>query len=583
MSLAKECPTGWREVPIGEVVRIDSQGIIPKEHSEQIFQYVGLENIESETGRIIGDLPTPGSEIGSRKYVFDERHVLYGRLRPYLNKTALPDFEGICSTDVLPLLPKPELVLRKYVAHYLRSPEFVAYADTRSSGTKMPRLGREQLRRVTIPLPPLPIQRRIVDILELADELGRKRAQADELAERIPSALFIKIFGNPVTNPMGWKAYSLDDILSLIRNGTTAEQNKEGKGYPVSRIETISHWKINPVKVGYVELDDEHFEKFRMYEGDILFSHINSVSHLGKTAIYRGVPKNLVHGMNLLLLRSDTDLCLPKYLLWALRNSSMLSQIRNRARRAVNQASVNHSDIKSLKLPVPPLEEQERFAIMCERIETQRQQQTQSRQRLEAAFETLLTRAFRGELTADLTLQEAFGFTDRQMTLLRILNGAAQIQEPVLVTSTMKYAFLFQTEGTRAGQPVERMAAERRAPYITEPAYDFVPYKYGPFAKELYDDLEALAASGLVRAEHPPKGKGTLREKTEIYLVQNQTDTIHDLVDSLSPKVRLAVDAVIGEYGNLSQNRLLDMVYRRYPEYTVNSEWKRGTFTKADE
>ncbi|GIU99473.1 MAG: hypothetical protein KatS3mg014_1089 [Actinomycetota bacterium] len=69
--------------------------------------YVGLENIEPDTGRIVNLEPTPGARIASTKYRFDRRHVLYGKLRPYLNKVCAPDFEGICATDIVPLLPSP--------------------------------------------------------------------------------------------------------------------------------------------------------------------------------------------------------------------------------------------------------------------------------------------------------------------------------------------------------------------------------------------------------------------------------------------------------------------------------------------
>jgi len=225
-----------------------------------------------------------------------------------------------------------------------------------------------------------------------------------------------------------------------------------------------------------------------------------------------------------------------------------------------------------MEVPIPPLALQRRFAQLVEQIEVFRQQQAQSHQRFNVLFESLLTRAFQGELTAGLTLQEAFGLTQRQMALLRMLSGASQIQKPVLVTSAMKYAFLFQMEGTRAGQLVEQAIAESRAPYITKPAYDFVPYKYGPFAKQLYDDLEALEDSGLVRLEHPPKGKGALREKTDIYLIEEQRKLIEKSTASLHGEVRQGGDAVMQAYGSLTPKQLLDLVYERYPEYTVNSE-----------
>jgi len=82
--------------------------------------------------------------------------------------------------------------------------------------------------------------------------------------------------------PSDWEVVRLGDYLNILRNGTTKKQNKEGRGLPVSRIETISMGKINPQKVGYIEgLTEKEIKKYRLYEGDILFSHINSEPYLG--------------------------------------------------------------------------------------------------------------------------------------------------------------------------------------------------------------------------------------------------------------------------------------------------------------
>jgi type I restriction enzyme S subunit len=110
--------------------------------------------------------------------------------------------------------------------------------------------------------------------------------------------------------PKEWETIKLKDILDLLRNGITKTQNKSDKGVPVSRIETISDERINPQKVGYIkDISTGAIEQYKIQDKDILFSHINSESMLGKTAIYNGQPPLLIHGMNLLLLRANEEIC----------------------------------------------------------------------------------------------------------------------------------------------------------------------------------------------------------------------------------------------------------------------------------
>lgn len=155
----------WPLRRLGEVVRVDTRSIEPKDHPDQAFMYVGLENIEPDTGRIINVQPTLGARIASTKYRFNRRHVLYGKLRPYLNKVCVPDFEGICATDIVPLLPSDE-VSRAFLAYMLRSPSFVRRARDAMTGTKMPRVRMKDLLSFEVPVPPLDEQRRIARRLD---------------------------------------------------------------------------------------------------------------------------------------------------------------------------------------------------------------------------------------------------------------------------------------------------------------------------------------------------------------------------------------------------------------------------------
>ncbi len=180
-------PKEWRIVKLSEVSKIDTKPVMPRPGIK--YYYLGLEDIESETGRILkpGNMLTDGSEIKSTKYVFTPRHILYGRLRPYLNKVALPDRDGICSTDLLPVLPKENLVLREYLAYVLRSKRFVKYASDRMKGTNHPRISQKDILMYVFPLPPIDEQKVIVKVLNSIDEwieLEKRRKEKLEPLKR---------------------------------------------------------------------------------------------------------------------------------------------------------------------------------------------------------------------------------------------------------------------------------------------------------------------------------------------------------------------------------------------------------------
>jgi type I restriction enzyme S subunit len=164
-----------RIAALGEIAEIDRHGIDPSLIVAGTL-FVGLENITGEGG-FDGVSPVAAGELASTKFKFSPKHILYGKLRPYLRKIARPQFSGICSTDILPILPGPE-VDRSYLAHFLRTDSMVRLAESRSSGANLPRLSPSALAEFEIPLPPLPEQRRVADILDKAEALRAKRREA---------------------------------------------------------------------------------------------------------------------------------------------------------------------------------------------------------------------------------------------------------------------------------------------------------------------------------------------------------------------------------------------------------------------
>jgi len=147
----------WGVGKLGEEIDVKSGQVDPKESIYTGMICVGGDNIEANTGRLLG-LKT-AKEVGAKsgKYLFDEGDILYSKIRPYLNKVVLTDFKGICSADIYPLKPKRKLT-REFLTFILRSKDFLQYADKHSSRTSIPKINREALAEYEIILPPIDMQ-----------------------------------------------------------------------------------------------------------------------------------------------------------------------------------------------------------------------------------------------------------------------------------------------------------------------------------------------------------------------------------------------------------------------------------------
>jgi Type I restriction modification DNA specificity domain/N-6 DNA Methylase len=154
-------PEGWIWTRLGEIVTPSNEKFNPTKISNEKF--IGLEHIESKTGKLLGFGKSSG--VKSTKTRFKEGDVLYGKLRPYLNKVYVPYFEGVCSTDIL-VFSKNPFINNKYLARYLLTTKFVRYASQNMSGVQHPRVNYETISQYNVPLPPLFEQHKIVGEVE---------------------------------------------------------------------------------------------------------------------------------------------------------------------------------------------------------------------------------------------------------------------------------------------------------------------------------------------------------------------------------------------------------------------------------
>ena len=307
-----------RVVPLGELCEMDRQGC-DLGSRRGTAAILGVEHVVSDTGAL--NLGT-GSRIGDGKstsFRFDERHVLYAKLRPYLNKVATPDFAGRCSTELIPLLPRRD-VDREYLAHLLRRKETVAFVMSSVTGSRMPRADMKALMSMPVPHPSLDEQRRIVDILNRAARIeAHQRRAAERLREFVP-ALFVRMFGDAVENPKRWPTERLGDCCVQVQYGTSKKANDRSEGIPVLRMGNVAYdGDLDHTDLKHVVLSDAEIAKYGLREGDILFNRTNSRELVGKTACGRAL--SAVPASYFVRLRLDESRADPTYV-WAAMNSA---------------------------------------------------------------------------------------------------------------------------------------------------------------------------------------------------------------------------------------------------------------------
>ena len=132
--------------------------------------HIGIDSIEKNTGKLIGYRTVGEDQISSGKYLFTKKHIIYSKIRPNLNKVALPDFMGVCSADAYPILTVEEKMNRIFLAHVLRSDYFLNFILSFSSRTNLPKVNKSQISKFKCPLPPLSLQNEFADFVAQVDK-----------------------------------------------------------------------------------------------------------------------------------------------------------------------------------------------------------------------------------------------------------------------------------------------------------------------------------------------------------------------------------------------------------------------------
>ena len=389
----------WNMIATGDIALRKGGSVDPKKHQDEVFELYSIPAFDAGAPEVVA-----GSAIGSSKKAVQPNDVMISRIVPHIRRACVVGpanrHRQIASGEWI--IFRDERIWPKYLRWLLVGDVFhSAFMRTVSGvGGSLLRARPAEVFKIQIPLPPLDQQKRIAGILDAADALRAKRREALAELDTLLQSTFLDMFGDPVTNPMGWPPTSLSAISEELRDGPFGSNLKTShyveSGVRVIRLQNIGIGEMRNDDLAFIS--EEHFASLprnHCQPGDVI---IGTMGDPNLRACI--VPLTLAHALNkadCILMRVDMTKVDAIYVCWLLNNPCMVSMAR-RLVRGQTRGRISLGRLKELQIHLPPIELQHRFAAIAESVEQQKARQRAHLAELDTLFASLQSRAFRGDL-----------------------------------------------------------------------------------------------------------------------------------------------------------------------------------------
>jgi type I restriction enzyme S subunit len=263
----------------------------------------------------------------------------------------------------------------------------------KTHGSTMKHVKRGDFEETLVPFPSIDEQRRIVDILKRADSIRRLRKQAQDTARQLIPALFTEMFGDPATNPEGWPISAFGDVCDCRLGKMLDKKQQTGKHLrPYLRNANVQWDRFELSDMLEMDFFEKDRKTFSLRKGDVLICEGGEV---GRAAIWNDDLAECYFQKALHRARPYSEVVTSEYLLWLMRALAKSGGLVD----ATSQATIAHLTgvkLKSLRVPIPPIERQKRFVAQVDSIHSILSQQESAKQSTESSFQSLLHLAFNG-------------------------------------------------------------------------------------------------------------------------------------------------------------------------------------------
>lgn len=370
---------------------------------EGLCSFVPMEYVDDQFGLIAQTATRRINDLEKGYTYFRDRDVLFAKITPCMENgkcaiaRRLVNSIGFGSTE-FHVVRAGDSVIPEWIYYFLRQESTRQEAVRHMTGTAgQQRVPSRFLEEVQIPLPSLDEQRRIAAILARADRLRRLRRVAANLSGMYLQLLFLRMFGDPVENPMGWRTQTLKQLKTHFSYGTSAKCFSEQVGLPVLRIPNILNRKIDLEDLKYAELPENEIRKLSLEYGDLVFVRTNgNPDYVGRCTVF-DLKERYLFASYLIRARLDLDQINPYFLETYLHLPAGRQVMSPYIRTTAGQSNIGMEGLGQIPTLLPPFPLQRQFAAQVCRFERLRAQQRESERQAEHLFQTLLQRAFEGE------------------------------------------------------------------------------------------------------------------------------------------------------------------------------------------
>lgn len=290
-----------------------------------------------------------------------------------------------------------------YFAQYFKTTYYRRIVSHLAAGANINNLRNEDLNGLPIPLPPLSEQRRIAGILDAADALRAKRREALDQLDTLLQSTFLDMFGDPITNPMGWEVGKLGKWLEQIDSGWSPqcfEREIIGDEWGILKLGAVTWCEFNEKEHKALPHNLKPRPQIEVQKGDLLFTRKNTRQLVAAAAYVFSVRPRLMLPDLVFRLKLKGKAGLDPIFLWKLLiETHQRHNIQYLASGAAgSMPNISKSKLKSVELILPPLRLQQRFASIVESVERQKEHMRAHLAELDTLFASLQSRAFNGEL-----------------------------------------------------------------------------------------------------------------------------------------------------------------------------------------
>ena len=314
-------------------------------------------------------------------------------LRTGVGKVAIAEDGIAISQDITGIIPKTCFDPR-FILYAIKHNQYLLMSA--QQGATIKGVTRDVVKKLPIPQIALSEQRRIVEILDEADRIRRLRREANQKAEKILPALFLKMFGDPATNPKGWGIARLGDVAEVV-SGVAKGRKLGGRAtreVPYMRVANVQAGHLNLNEMKRIPATESEITELALQRGDVLLTEGGDDDKLGRGALLDIDIGECIHQNHVFRVRASQASLVPEYFAAFLQTDVSRHYFLKSAKKTTNLASINMTQLRALPVVLPPVNLQRQFAGRASQTKIFADDLAQGARLARQAFESVLAGVF---------------------------------------------------------------------------------------------------------------------------------------------------------------------------------------------